>query len=683
MAESGQRLSFHRSLVGRLLIWGVLPMILVNAAIVTIGAVSRYRALRSAAETALESAAKLASSRIEDANNNAANLSRTLADAQAAGLFGQRRFSLSLLAIVLEQTPWCRSCSYLYETDADGGDATHVADGLPPASATASGRFVPRWVRDHARAGSVALQPVSDPDLDPGFDLARRRFQQSGLREGVVTEPVIIDDERSVDFATPIVIDGVFLGIASVERGLRDTDEQLEAIARESDAQVYLVTRAGRVVAVGGSVPTTLRSADLRASAYGALFRSALTSDRETTLERANDPVDGSETYYASARVATGDWRLILARPMTAVTGPIRWEIIQLFVIALVGLSTVFTGLVMLALRYSRGIGDAVRLASRVAAGDLTAEMRVRGAVGAEAEMLASSLCRMTRQLDGLVGDVKRATIGLHATATQVAATSAEQGRSAQEFARHSTEIAAAVREITRTGEELSRTSREARDEAGATAQLATNSRESLTHMESSMRELDNATASVAARLAEINEKASAITAIIDTITRVADQTNLLSVNAAIEAEKAGESGRGFLVVAREVRRLADQAASATVQIERMVGEMQSAVSSGVMEMDRFADQVRRGVGEVDRIGGELAQVIERVSGTTQRFSGLDDGVAQQTDGARRIDDAMIRLTATAKQTEASVGEFASAASGLNEAISTLRSVVNAFKLRS
>ena len=78
------------------------------------------------------------------------------------------------------------------------------------------------------------------------------------------------------------------------------------------------------------------------------------------------------------------------------------------------------------------------------------------------------------------------------------------------------------------------------------------------------MQQLAAATGNVAERLAAINEKASSINAIVDTITKVADQTNLLSVNAAIEAEKAGESGRGFLVVAREIRRLADQTAAAT-----------------------------------------------------------------------------------------------------------------------
>lgn len=97
--------------------------------------------------------------------------------------------------------------------------------------------------------------------------------------------------------------------------------------------------------------------------------------------------------------------------------------------------------------------------------------------------------------------------------------------------------------------------------------------------METTMRQLADSTGSISARLGLISEKANNINGTITTITKVADQTNLLSLNAAIEAEKAGEYGLGFAVVAREIRRLADQTAVATLDIESMVRDMQSSVS--------------------------------------------------------------------------------------------------------
>src|SRR5207245_2721664 len=111
---------------------------------------------------------------------------------------------------------------------------------------------------------------------------------------------------------------------------------------------------------------------------------------------------------------------------------------------------------------------------------------------------------------------------------------------------------------------------------------LADAGRVGLRQMEETMRQLSDATGSISAKLRTIREKAGGINLVVTTITKVADQTNLLSINAAIEAEKAGEAGLGFLVVAREIRRLADQTAVATLDIEQMVRQMESAVAAGV-----------------------------------------------------------------------------------------------------
>ena len=109
---------------------------------------------------------------------------------------------------------------------------------------------------------------------------------------------------------------------------------------------------------------------------------------------------------------------------------------------------------------------------------------------------------------------------------------------------------------------------------------------------------------------------------VVTTITKVADQANLLSVNAAIEAEKAGEYGLGFLVLAREIRRLADQTAVATLDIEQMVKQMQGAVSAGVMEMDKFTEEVRQAVESVGKMGQSLGHVNEQ----DQALSDVDQG---------------------------------------------------------
>jgi methyl-accepting chemotaxis protein WspA len=152
-------------------------------------------------------------------------------------------------------------------------------------------------------------------------------------------------------------------------------------------------------------------------------------------------------------------------------------------------------------------------------------------------------------------------------------------------------------------------------------------------------------------------------------------------VNAAIEAEKAGEHGVGFLVVAREIRRLADQTAAATLDIEQTVRHMQGAVSAGVMEMDRFSEQVRRGVTETARIGAQLGEIIQQVEAGTGDFRQVAEGMKAQTEGAKQISDAMGQLTSGAREAVTAAQETCKAAAGLQESITSLRDGIAAFKI--
>jgi methyl-accepting chemotaxis protein WspA len=178
-----------------------------------------------------------------------------------------------------------------------------------------------------------------------------------------------------------------------------------------------------------------------------------------------------------------------------------------------------------------------------------------------------------------------------------------------------------------------------------------------------------------------ISERAANINLIVTTITKVADQTNLLSINAAIEAEKAGEYGLGFLVVAREIRRLADQTAVSTLDIERMVKEMQYSVSAGVMEMDKFSEEVRHGVDEVAQIGEQLGKIITAVQGLTDRFDQVTEGMRVQSQGADQIREAVLHLSEGVNQTLTSLREFNQATAHLREAVGGLKEEVSRFRV--
>jgi len=298
------------------------------------------------------------------------------------------------------------------------------------------------------------------------------------------------------------------------------------------------------------------------------------------------------------------------------------------------------------------------------------------GVVGQGLNRLADDLCE-------LVGQVQRSGIQVNTTATQIAATAKEQQSTAHEIAATTAQIGATSKEISATSKELVKTMNEVNHVAEETANLAGSGQAAIARMESTMHLIMEASSSITAKLAVLSEKTTNINSVVTTITKVADQTNLLSLNAAIEAEKAGEYGLGFAVVAMEIRRLADQTAVATYDIEKMVKEMHSAVAAGVMGMDKFSDEVRRGVAEVRQVSTHLAQIIHQVQTLTPRFQTVNEGMHAQATGAEQISETLTQLSEAAQQTAESLRQSNLAIEQLNGAARGLQASVARFKLSS
>ena len=295
--------------------------------------------------------------------------------------------------------------------------------------------------------------------------------------------------------------------------------------------------------------------------------------------------------------------------------------------------------------------------------------------------VIGDGLNRLADELSVLVGQVQRSGVQVNITASQIAATSREQQTTTTEIAATTAEIGATSKQISATSRELDKTMNEVVDVAHDTAELAGSGQSGIARMEATMRQIMDASGTITGKLSILNEKTANINSVVTTITKVADQTNLLSLNAAIEAEKAGEYGLGFAVVAMEIRRLADQTAVATYDIEKMVKEMQSAVTAGVMGMDKFSEEVRRGVDEIRQVSKQLAQIIHQVQTLTPRFGTVSEGMHAQATGAQQISETLAQLSEAAHQTADSLRQSNIAIEQLNEAARGLQTSVARFKL--
>ncbi len=326
-----------------------------------------------------------------------------------------------------------------------------------------------------------------------------------------------------------------------------------------------------------------------------------------------------------------------------------------------------------------RKVNQILNVVTLASAGDLTGVVDIEGddAIG----KLAKGVQGMVSSLNTLVAQVQRSGIQVTSSATEIAATAKQQEASLAEQAATTNEITVTATEISATTAELTNTMDEVAKVADRTRISAARGHEDLEHMETTMQQIVEAAVSIASKFEILNEKARNINSVVTTITKVADQTNLLSLNAAIEAEKAGEYGLGFSVVATEIRRLADQTAVATLDIDQMIKEMQTAVSSGVLSMEKFTDQVRRSSEDVNQVSSQLAVIIEDVQEFTPRFENVQQGMHFQTQGAKQIKQAMVQLNESAQQAVVSIRHSNSAIDSLNDAAQSLQSGVTKFRV--
>ena len=313
-----------------------------------------------------------------------------------------------------------------------------------------------------------------------------------------------------------------------------------------------------------------------------------------------------------------------------------------------------------------------------LATGDLTKRMELNRQD--EFAAIEHDFNHMLEEMRQLVAQAQRSAVQVTTSVTEIAATSKQQQATATETAATTTEISSTSMEIAATSRDLVRTMNEVSDATEHTSSLAGAGQLGLARMEDTMHQVMSAAELVNAKLGILNEKAGNINQVVTTIVKVADQTNLLSLNAAIEAEKAGEYGRGFAVVATEVRRLADQTAVATYDIEQMVREIQSAVSAGVMGMDKFSEEVRRGISEVAQVGEQLTQIIQQVQALAPRVQMVNEGMQAQAMGAEQINQALVQLGESTGQTVDSLRQAASAIDEMNQVANGLRSSVSRFK---
>ncbi len=295
--------------------------------------------------------------------------------------------------------------------------------------------------------------------------------------------------------------------------------------------------------------------------------------------------------------------------------------------------------------------------------------------------VLIDGFNQMTDYLEDLITQIRHAGIQVTSSITEIAASTREQEATANEHAATASEIAASTNQIAATSANLMRTMKQVNSLTLNAASAAEDGHSGLVNIDTTMVRMEDSTGSIVNKLSVLSEKAGDIAGVVKTINKLADQTNLLSLNAAIEAEKAGEYGTGFSVVATEIRRLADQTAVATYDIEQMVQGVQSAVSSSVMGIDKFAKEVRVSVENIRDGSERIEGVIEQVQVLKPQIKTISEGIEAQSLGAKQISEATGQMNNAAQQSAESIGQVSQTIDRLQQAAHGLQEAIAKFKV--
>ena len=212
---------------------------------------------------------------------------------------------------------------------------------------------------------------------------------------------------------------------------------------------------------------------------------------------------------------------------------------------------------------------------------------------------------------------------------------------------------------------------------ANASAASATEGQEYLTRIRDGMSQLGEASQGLLETFGKVKERTVEVDRVITTIARIANRTNLISLNAVIEAEKSGNSASGFSVIAEEIQHLANQTGVAGQQIESLVREARMAVETGTETLRRYTSQARSSQEYVEEVSGELKQVMDAVQLFGPEFDAVNEGLRAQSDASRDITQSVLNLNAAAKRTAGAMAQCESVLAPLELALADVRSGID------
>lgn len=357
----------------------------------------------------------------------------------------------------------------------------------------------------------------------------------------------------------------------------------------------------------------------------------------------------------------------------------VRERINHVVVVAVVILGGAVIMGMLIARRVSGALSTIESRFAAIAAGDLRIRVPVSGKD--EIARLCQSTNRLLDALEGLIGKVVHVTHKVASASVQLSATAEEISKGTHQLTARASQAASAVEQMNATVGQVADSSGKAASLSQETVATAKDGGAVVSETIAGMQHLSEAVANSATIIEALGNSSDQIGAIVRTIEDIADQTNLLALNAAIEAARAGEAGRGFAVVADEVRKLAERTTKATKEIGDMIRKIQQDTRGAVESMQEGTRKVSVGVELANKTGEALTQIVQMVSQSADMIRHIAVASEEQSVATKQIADDIDKVAQVTRESATGAGESAKASQDLSQMAIELQDVVSIFQV--
>ncbi len=324
-------------------------------------------------------------------------------------------------------------------------------------------------------------------------------------------------------------------------------------------------------------------------------------------------------------------------------------------------------------------VADYLAFTQQVAAGDLTHRIEVRqnGSLG----QLGESLNSMVGGLRSIAGEVQAAAASISSAAAEILAATSQQASSAAEQSSSVTETTTTIEQVKTISEQSAAQAGQVAEDSQTALGTARQGLETVEETVAGMNQLQDHVDTISQTILALSERTQAIGDITKTVGELADQSNLLAINAALEASRAGKQGRSFAVVAQNVRDLAERSKKATGQVRDILDEIKRATDSAVLITEEGTRGAREGTQRAQRAGDMIHRIAGEVERGAYANSQMAEGARQATTGLQQVEQAMLSIQQATSQALASTRQAERAAQDLHELAQSLQKAISAYQL--